>query len=85
MATELDLHALRQLTPLEAARALTAMSVAELRYIGKLRGLKTTKGMDKADLVAAIIAFTHPRPAPAAPAQQYQQDGLFDPTPHPEP
>jgi hypothetical protein len=77
MTTELDLHALRQLTPLEAARALTAMSVAELRYIGKLRGLKTTKGADKADLVAAIVEFTHPRPAPAAPTQQYTQERLI--------
>lgn len=74
MTTELDLHALRQMSELQAAQLLTAMSIAELRYIGKLRGLKVKKGANKADLVAAILTFTHPRPEPAPTAPEYTQE-----------
>lgn len=74
MTTELDLYTLRQIPELQAAQQLTAMSVAELRYIGKLRGLKVKRGADKAELVAAILTFTHPRPEPAAPEPQYTQE-----------
>jgi hypothetical protein len=50
------------------------MTVAELRYIGQLRYLKMRRGADKAELVAAIVAFLHPAPAPASATEQYTQE-----------
>lgn len=76
MTTELDLHALKQMSELQAAQHLIAMRVTELRYIGKLRGLKLRRNADKAEIVAAVLEYTHPRPAPIAPAVVYQQESF---------
>jgi hypothetical protein len=73
MTTEIDLYALKQLSELEAARALTALELGELWAIVSVRGLKVKRGAERADLVAAILAYSHPRPAPVVEAPQFEQ------------
>jgi serine/threonine protein kinase HipA of HipAB toxin-antitoxin module len=65
------------MSELQASQHLTAMSVTELRYIGRLRGLKLRKGADKAEIVAAVLGYTHPRPAAIAPAAAHQQESFL--------
>lgn len=73
MTTEIDLYVLRQMTELAAAQELMAMEKSTLQYVGQLRGIRVKRGADKADLVAAILELTHPRPAPPVQAPQFEQ------------
>lgn len=65
MTTVLDLYALRQMQPLEAAEHLTGLSLAELKAITQLLNLKPKRADGKPELVGLILAVTHPA-APSA-------------------
>jgi hypothetical protein len=77
MTTEIDLYALKQLSEIEAARALTAMDTPDLHAIVQIRGLKVPRGAGRADLVAAILAYSHPRRVQLAEAPQFEQARMF--------
>jgi len=77
VTTEIDLFALKQLSAIEAARALTALESAELWAIVQIRGLKVPRGAERADLVAAILAYSHPRRAQLVEAPQFEQSSMF--------
>lgn len=76
MSSPLDLYALTQMPALAAAEILTGASTAELRALCTLCHVVPKKKADKQELVNLIIAATHPRPAPAVPVQQYQQERM---------
>lgn len=64
MTTELDVYALRQLTPLMCAQRLTDLSTPELRAICAYLVLRHTKRADKTELVGVITAHLHPTATP---------------------
>lgn len=74
MTTPLEIHALKQLPPLDAAQRLVAASTGELWAVVTLCGVKVRVRADKQELVNAILAHTHPRPAPAAAEATFTQE-----------
>ena len=77
MSTELDLYALRQLTPLECAQRLTELSTTELRAICSYLALRHTKRADKTELVSVITAHLHQTVTPPTAAAEGQQLSMF--------
>ena len=76
MSTPLDLYAITQMRELDAARLLIGASMGELWAMVTLCSAKAPKRADKQELVAAILARTHPREAAVTAALQYQQERL---------
>lgn len=77
MSTELDVYALRQMTPLECAQRLTELSTMELRAICAYLVLRHTRCADKTELVSVITAHLHPATTPPPAAAEGQQLSLF--------
>lgn len=75
--TVIELRALKALSPLETARALTGQSKAGLHSIVQLLGLKVKRGAEHIDLVVEIMEKIHPQPAPAADVATVDQLGMF--------
>lgn len=77
MSTELDLYALRQMTPLQCAQRLTVLSCAELWAVCTYLCLRVKGKAEKADLVGAITLHLHPRATLPVTAAEGQQLSLF--------
>lgn len=75
MSTPLDLHILRSLPELQAAKQLAAAPTHELWEMCDLLDLRPKSNTPRTDLIALILSHTHPaRPAPAAPVVSYVQE-----------
>jgi hypothetical protein len=76
MDTPLEIHALKQMPALEAARRLVACTRGELCALCTLLGVKVKRSDEPIDLVNKVLAISHPLPAPAKTAPQYVQERI---------
>lgn len=74
MNTPLELYALQRLAPLQAAQVLAGLSLAELHAVVNRLDLKVRRNADREELKAAILAHSHPAPAPASAEELYTQE-----------
>lgn len=77
MNTPLELHILKALPELQAAKQLAAAPNHELWEMCDLCALRPKSNTPRADLIVLILTHTHPRTAPAAPMVGYSQESFL--------
>lgn len=78
MTTELEVYALRQMTPLECAERLIACSTGELLAVCSFLHLRVPRRATNSDLIAALIQHLHRLLQPPQVPALYTQHELFN-------
>lgn len=76
--TVIDLHVLRSLPAMDAARELAGYNRSELLTIVQLLNLRAKRNHERIDLMEIIMRATHPEPPAKLARPAAQQLGLFE-------